>query len=514
MTHNRTLLLLAAVMFACPMVFAQTADNKFLTSEDVIELELRHDLQQKHRLGGKFATVEDSYRSALLERFLSYTKVDSQSQLDDTMEFPMNDNLRRTAALLYQEIQLFAKPAGWKTYLSENQYIYIHIPSNIKKKVPVLGFSAHYDTTPDIPGSGIKARVIKNYDGGDVVINQEKNIVINPQNEPYLGKMIGQTIVVSDGNTMLSADDKAGVATVVTALQTLAENPNIKHGPIQVVITPNEDIGMAGEGLDLDLYYPEIPFDFDAGVNGEVIVANFSAYGALVKIHGIHGHQSYAATNGYRNATIAAAAVIKDMAQLEDLPNYSTGEDGYIEPHHTTYDAQNNIVTVDFRLRFFDPKQGEAWFRRLDKAVAAAAQKYDVKIEKQVVKQYTNVADGMHPAAQQLVGKALQAAGVEPKFLKERAGTGPAMFAKRDICLGAPCLPTGQNNPHSFKEWLSEKDLFISYKAALNLVKFVQDVPSIPQRAQKTQQRAQAAKAKLLNALKNDQKVQGIIKGK
>ena len=316
MTHNKTLLLLASLLFACPMVFAQTTDNKFLTSEDVIELELRHDLTQRNRLSGKFATVEDSYRTALLERFLSYTKIDSQSQLDDSMDFPMNDNLRRTAALLYQEIQLFAKPAGWKTHLSENQYIYVHIPSNIKKQVPVLGFSAHYDTTPDIPGSGIKARVIKNYDGGDVVINQEKNIIINPQNEPYLANVIGQTIVVSDGNTMLSADDKAGVATVVTAMQTLAENPNIKHGPIQVVITPNEDIGMAGEGLDMDLYYPEIPFDFDAGVNGEVIVANFSAYGALVKIHGVNGHQSYAATNGYRNATIAAAAIIQDMVPL------------------------------------------------------------------------------------------------------------------------------------------------------------------------------------------------------
>ena len=116
MTHNKTLLLLASLLFACPMVFAQTTDNKFLTSEDVIELELRHDLLQKDRLTGKFATVEDSYRTALLERFLAYTKIDSQSQLDDSMDFPMNDNLRRTAALLYQEIQLFAKPAGWKTH--------------------------------------------------------------------------------------------------------------------------------------------------------------------------------------------------------------------------------------------------------------------------------------------------------------------------------------------------------------------------------------------------------------
>ena len=514
MTHNRTLLLLAAVLFACPMVFAQSANDKFLTSEDVIELELRQDLQQKNRLSGKYATVEDSYRAALLERFLFYTKMNSQSQLDPNVDFPMNDDLRRTAALLYQEIQLFAKPAGWTTHLSDNQYIYVHIPSNIKKKVPVLGFSAHYDTTPDIPGNNIKPRVIKNYDGGDVVINKEKNIIINPENEPYLGKMIGQTIVVADGNTMLSADDKAGVAAVVTALQTLAENPKIKHGPIQVVITPNEDIGMAGEGLDMDLYYPEIPFDFDAGVNGEVVVANFSAYGALVHVHGINGHQSYAATNGYRNATVAAAAIIKEMAPLEDLPNYSTGEDGYVEPHHTTYDAEKNIVTVDFRLRFFDPKQGQSWFARLDKAVADAAKQYDVKIEKEVVKQYTNVADGMHPAAAQLAGKALQAAGVEPKFLKERAGTGPAMFAKRDVCLGAPCLPTGQNNPHSFKEWLSEKDLFVSYKAALNLVKLVQEVPSVPQRAQKTQQRAEAAKAKLLKALKEDRKVQQVIRGK
>ncbi len=514
MNTNKTLCLLTVLLLTAPMAFAQKTNNQFLSSEDVIELELRHDLLKKQRLTNKYASTEESYRTALLERFLAYTKQDSQSQDDPAMEFPMNDNLRRVAALLYQEIQLFAKPAGWKTFLSDNQYIYVHVPSNIDKKVPVLGFSAHYDTTPDIPGSNIKARVIKNYDGGDVVINKEKNLIINPQNEPYLGKLMGETIVVSDGTTKLSADDKAGGTAEVPTLQSLAENPNIKHGPIQVVITPNEDIGMAGEGLDMDLYYPEIPFDFDSGVNGEIIVANFSAYGALVKVHGVNGHQSYAATNGYRNATVAAAEIVKKAAPKRDLPNFSTGEDGYVEPHHVLYDAKENTVTIDFRYRFFNPKQGKKWFERLDRAIASAAKKYDVKIDKKIVKQYTNVADGMHPAAANLAGQSLKEAGMTPQFLKERAGTGPAMFAKRDSCLGAPCLPTGQNNPHNFKEWLSEKDLFIAYKAALNLVKNVQNVPSVPERAKKVQERAEAAKAKLLQALKNDGKVQAAVNGK
>ena len=146
--------------------------------------------------------------------------------------------------------------------------------------------------------------------------------------------------------------------------------------------------------------------------------------------------------------------------------------------------------------------------------MADAAQKFDVKIDKKVSKQYTNVADGMHPAAANLAGQALKKAGMEPRYLKERAGTGPAMFAKRDICLGAPCLPTGQNNPHNYKEWLSEKDLFIAYKAILNLVQDVQAVPSVPSRAQQVQERAAKAKAKLVQALKQDPQVQKSMQGK
>lgn len=513
MTTHRMMCLLVAVLFAAPAVFAQNT-NKFITPADVAQLQAQQENLKQQRAAGQYATVEDSYRSALLDRFLGYTRINSQSQDDPTQAFPMNDDLRRMAALLYQEINLFAKPAGWKTHLSENQYIYIHIPSTVDKAVPVLGLSAHYDSTPDIPGANIKARVIKNYDGGEVIINKAKNLVINPQTDPYLAKLKGETIVVSDGTTMLSADDKAGVAAVVTALQTLADNPSIKHGPIQVVLTPNEDIGMAGEGLDMDLYYPEIPFDFDAGVNGEIIVANFSAYGALVTVHGVNGHQSYAATNGYRNASAAAAYIVQKAAPKRTLPNYSTGMDGYVEPHHISYDAKNNTVTVDFRYRFFNPKQGKKWFARLDKAVADAAQKFDVKIDKKIAKQYTNVADGMHPAAANLAGQALKKAGMEPRYLKERAGTGPAMFAKRDICLGAPCLPTGQNNPHNYKEWLSEKDLFVAYKAILNLVQDVQAVSSVASRAQQVQERAAKAKAKLLQALQQDPQVQKSMQGK
>ena len=469
MTHNKTLLLLASLLFACPMVFAQTTDNKFLTSEDVIELELRHDLTQRNRLSGKFATVEDSYRTALLERFLAYTKIDSQSQLDDSMDFPMNDNLRRTAALLYQEIQLFAKPAGWKTHLSENQYIYVHIPSNIKKQVPVLGFSAHYDTTPDIPGSGIKARVIKNYDGGDVVINQEKNIIINPQNEPYLANVIGQTIVVSDGNTMLSADDKAGVATVVTAMQTLAENPNIKHGPIQVVITPNEDVGRSAERLELEYYHPDYAYDFDGGVNGEVVVGNFNAEKVIYKVHGVNGHQSMAAENGYRNAWKPACELGAACAKEQWLPNNSTGKQGYVELHHMDMsEGKVNVAELDFRLRDFNQQNIENWKHYADSVATQISGEFGVKIEREVYKQYGNVAENIHPQARQVVTNALQNAGITPNFKEERAGTTASMLMLK-LGNGAYTLFTGQNNPHAFTEWLSEEDMYKAFLVALNL---------------------------------------------
>ena len=410
------------------------------------------------------SNIADKYRAGMLPRFVSYVQIGSMS--DNSAEW-MTPGQEEMAQALYNDIKAF----GFPTYFSKDKYIYVNIPSNIKnRKVPTLGISAHYDTTPDIIGNGIKPQVIKKYDGKPIVL--KNNQVIDFESDPYLKNMIGKTIVTSDGTTNLGADDKAGVTIVVTLLQTLAENPKMPHGPIDVVLTPNEDVGRSAERLELEYYHPDYAYDFDGGVNGEVVVANFSADRVVVTAQGVNGHQSYAAENGYRNSVKPIADLISVAASSKYLPNNSRGDQGYLEPHHIEYDPVKNTHMADFRLRYFDQEEGKRYLAGIKHAADSLQQALGTKITIEVIKQYENVAYGVKPEALSLLSVAMKEAGVTPDTRKERAGTTSAMIMAKHG-FGGYTVFTGQNNPHAFTEWLSEEDMFKSYKVALNLVKQV-----------------------------------------
>lgn len=407
------------------------------------------------------SSIADKYRAGMIPRFLSYVTIGSMSDYNAEWMTPGQEEM---ANALYEEVKGF----GFPTYFSNDKYIYVNIPSNLKKRqAPVLGFSAHYDTTPDINGNGVKPQVIEKYDGQPITL--KNNHVINFESDPYLRNMIGKTIVTSDGTTNLGADDKAGVTIVMTLLKTLAENPKMPHGPIQVVLTPNEDVGRSAERLDLQYYHPDYAYDFDGGVNGEMVVANFSAYGVLVTAHGINGHQSYAAENGYRNSAKPIADLIAVAAPSANLPNNSRGEQGYVEPHHIEYNQAKNTHMVDFRLRYFDQAEGKRYIERIKRAADSLSHALDVAIDVQVNSQYENVAYGVKPEAYDMLSKAMTDAGVTPDPKQERAGTTSAMIMAKHG-FGGYTVFTGQNNPHAFTEWLSEEDMFKAYKVALNLV--------------------------------------------
>ena len=408
--------------------------------------------------------IADKYRAEMLPRFVSYVQIDSMS--DNQAEW-MTPGQEKMAQFLYDEIKAF----GFPTYFSKDKYIYVNIPSNLKtRKAPKLGLSAHYDTTPDIIGNGVKPQVIKNYDGNPIVL--KNNHVINFKSDPYLKNMIGKTIVTSDGTTNLGADDKAGLTIIVTLLQTLAENPKMPHGPIDIVLTPNEDVGRSAERLELEYYHPDYAYDFDGGVNGEVVIANFSADRVVVTAQGVNGHQSYAADNGYLNSVKPIADLIAVAVPTKSLPNHSRGDQGYLEPHHIEYDPVKNTHMVDCRLRYFDPEEGKRYLQGIQHTADSLQQVLGTKITVEITKQYENVAYGVKPEALGLLTAAMKEAGVTPKTQKERAGTTSAMIMAKHG-FGGYTVFTGQNNPHAFTEWLSEEDMFKAYKVALNLVKQV-----------------------------------------
>lgn len=410
--------------------------------------------------------LAQKYRAGMIPMFVEYAQIGSMS--DDSAEW-MTPGQEQMAARLEQDLQAILKNApDFRLHVSADKYIYVNIASNLKnRQAPVLGISAHYDTTPDINGNGIKPQVIQKYDGQPIEL--KNGHVIDPATDPHLKNVVGQTVVTSDGTTNLGADDKAGVVIVMTLIKTLAQNPKLPHGPIQIVITPNEDVGRSAERLELAYYNPDYAFDFDASVGGEIIVENFSAEKIIVTAQGVNGHQSYAATNGYRNASAPIAYIVDKMALVDNLPNHSTGDEGYIEPHHFSYNAKENTTSVDFRLRYFDKEEGSAWHTRLFTAVAEAMLKYDVQITVDSTLQYDNVANGVKPEAKALIDAAVRKAGIIPDYKKERAGTTSAMIMALQG-FGGYTVFTGQVNPHNFTEWLSEYDMFKAYEVALNLV--------------------------------------------
>lgn len=407
--------------------------------------------------------VTDGYRAGMIPRFVRYVQTDSMSDNDAEWMTPGQANMYN---ILFQEIRAF----GFPTHLSSDGYIYVNIPSNLPggRQTPVLGISAHYDTTPEINGVDIKPQVIARYDGKPIRL--KNNHVLSTDTDPYLRRMVDKTIVTSDGTTNLGADDKAGVTIVVTLLQTLAENPSVSHGPVQIVLTPNEDVGRSAERLDLNYYHPDFAYDFDGGVDGETIIGNFSAERVVVTVYGVNGHQSYAAANGYLNAVAPLAYIIERVALNETLPNRSSGSQGYVEPNRVTYDAETNSYSADFRFRYFDKEDGETYHERLKRAVLDAKNIYGVRIEVKTEKQYENVEYGVKPEALTLLKAAMKDASVTPQLKKERAGTTSAMIMAKHG-FGGYTLFTGQNNPHAFTEWLSEEDMFNAYRVALNLVK-------------------------------------------
>ena len=427
-------------------------------------------------------SLVSKYRPALLERFLKYTTYDSQSN-DDVAITPEQIE---TAQKLYEEIKAF----GFDTKLTEHYYIYVEIPSNTDHDTPVLGFSSHYDTTPDIIGKSIKANLIKKYDGNPIVL--KNGHVIDFKSDPYLKQMVGKTIVTSDGSTMLSGDDKAGVSVMVTLLQTLKENPQIKHGKVQIVITPNEDVGRSADYIEETPYRPDIAFDFDGGVDGEVVVGNFNAEKVIYRVTGVNGHQSHAAYNGYKNAWKPACELGALCAKEEWLPNHSTGTQGYAELHHMNMvDGKMSQAELDFRLRSFKQSEIDRWKDYAQQKADSIAKRYDVQIERQVIKQYQNVAENIHPQARAIAQNALARAGVTPNFKEERAGTTASMLMLK-LGKGAYTIFTGQNNAHNFTEWLSEEDMFKSYWVALNIIDEVAAMrePDVPLTVQPAPRRA------------------------
>ena len=446
-------------------------------------------------------TLAKQYRSVLFSRFLKYVTYNSQSSYTEEI----TPNQIETAQKLYNEIKALGYP---QAQLSEHHYIFVKIPSNLPEgqTSPILGFSAHYDVTPDVTTDNVHAQVINNYRGNKIDLGtnpkgERQSLDPNTKRDAYLKTQIGKTIVTSDGSTNLGADDRAGMSILITLLQVLAENPTRPHGEIQMVIAPNEETGGAADYITEVPYRPEIAFDFDGSVDGELMINNFNALQILVTVKGHEGHQSNA-DGTYINHGLAAADLVKQVYEDPSIPRRFPGNsivnpkstnghwlrlptesrnmEGYLDVFLQR--PANDITIVDFRARSFaqaDLDEIEQFIREITNFLAVkyhdpeTGKKITFSIETKST--YNNVGETAHPASMEVARAAFAGAGVKMRPVSERAGTTGAIFVsatknEKEKIVGSFMLLTGQNNMHSYVEWLSEEDMFRGFWIGLNII--------------------------------------------
>jgi len=414
--------------------------------------------------GNTAAAQQQTETKRMLDRFLSYVKIESQSVYDNDPEaFPLTDGQKEIANFIFDEIKSFGGKIDVK--MSPYYYIYVKIPSNIKQTVPSVMFMAHLDLTPDCNANGIKPQVHYNYDGGDIALGN--GLVLSPKSNEgkRLNDLIGKTIVTSDGTTLLGSDCKAGCAILVSLIEQMVNEPNYKHGDVYFCFGQNEENGKLPMHMDINYIdkMPDILIDVDGGDYGIFYNANFTAEMCSYYFKGNNAHPADGKTNGFADAQTAMAYFIGQLPP-EIHPSHSEGTQGYvhcyeIEQFKVKPDVRPD-VRLRFRIRYFDKADGELYQRYLDNAMEKTREAYPtVTIEaegKSLL--YDNVEYSMHPKAVEIISKAAKATGITMNPAAARAGTTAALMVAVGL-PGGPCIYGGQNAEHSKSEWCCMEEL-------------------------------------------------------
>jgi tripeptide aminopeptidase len=400
-----------------------------------------------------------------VDRFLRYVRIDTQSQ-DDQPTTPSTDKQWTLAKLLVTELrQLGAADAR----LSEFCMVYATLPANIPdaSDVPVIGFIAHVDTSPAVTGTNVNPIIHRNYRGGDIVLPKDPTQVITVAQHPVLDQLIGDDIITTDGTTLLGSDDKSGVATIMTMVDTLRQNPQIEHGTIAIAFTADEEIGVGIEKFDVDAFGADFAYTVDGGTLGEVSDETWSARMATVTFHGKSAHPGTAKgvmVNSIYAMADYLAAIPRDM-----LPETTEDRVGFVHPYAGVADVQESSMRIllrDFELTGLDAK--ERLLREL--ASATAARFPGVTIHVDVKENYKNMKEVLkhHPQLMENAFEAARRAGLTPFTLPIRGGTDGSKLTFR----GLPCpnIFTGGHEFHSKLEFNSRRGLEKTTETLVHLV--------------------------------------------
>ncbi|TXN35065.1 peptidase T [Flagellimonas hymeniacidonis] len=382
----------------------------------------------------------------LLPRFLEYVAIDTQSD-PYSKTTPSTEKQWNLAKKLVLELHQIGMQ---EVSIDEHAYIMATLPSNIDKKVPTIGFVSHIDTTPDFSGKNVKPQIVKDYDGEEIILNKQKEIVLSPDYFEDLLQYKGQTLITTDGTTLLGADDKAGIAEIVTAMEYLVQHPEIKHGKIRIAFTPDEEIGRGAHKFDVEKFGAAWAYTMDGSQVGELEFENFNAASAKIQIEGKSVHPGYA-----KNKMVNAIGIANEFLGLlppREVPEKTSDREGFFHVHSIKGEIES--AEIQLIIRDHDQEHFEARKQLLHDITAKLQKKYGDYITLNIEDQYRNMREKVEPVFHivEIAKEAMESLGIEPIIKPIRGGTDGSQLS----FMGLPCpnIFAGGHNFHGKYEYV------------------------------------------------------------
>lgn len=385
------------------------------------------------------------------DRFISYITIDTQS--DPASETtPSTEKQWDLANLLVDELKAIGME---EVTIDKNAYVMATLPANVDHDVPVIGFVAHFDTSPDYSGTNVNPQIIENYDGKDITLDQKGNMVLSPDYFEDLKLYQGQTLITTDGTTLLGADDKAGITEIVSAMEYLIEHPEIKHGKIRVCFTPDEEIGRGAHKFDVEKFGAEWAYTMDGSQIGELEYENFNAASAEIRFKGKSVHPGYA--KGKMQNSVLYATEFLSMLPEKEVPQHTEGREGFF--HFPDIHGEVELTVVKGIIRDHDSDKFQARKELLEKMVANMNHKYGEVASLEIKDQYFNMKEKVAPVMHivDIAEQAMKALNIDPIIKPIRGGTDGSQLSY----MGLPCpnIFAGGHNFHGPYEYVPVESL-------------------------------------------------------
>ncbi|AOH57345.1 peptidase T [Peribacillus muralis] len=407
-------------------------------------------------------------KNDIIDRFTSYVKVDTQSN-EENPSCPSTPGQLTLANILVKELQSIGME---EVTIDGNGYVMATLPSNTDKKVPTIGFLAHIDTATDFTGKNVKPQLVENYDGRDLTLHEELEIILSPNEFPSLMNYEGHTLITTDGTTLLGADNKAGIAEIMTAMNHLIQHQEIKHGKIRVAFTPDEEIGRGPHKFDVDAFGAQFAYTVDGGPLGELEYESFNAASAKIKIKGTNIHPGTAKGKMVNAAKIAME--FHNLLPAAEAPEHTEGYEGFyhlLSFHGDVEETKLSYIIRDFeRQKFNDRKE------YITHLIEELKEKYGQKsIELELQDQYFNMKEKIEPVKEivDIAHEAMEKLGIQPKISPIRGGTDGSQLSY--MGLPTPNIFTGGENFHGKYEFISVDNMMLATKVIVGIASLFEE---------------------------------------